>query len=181
MRNVLTQYGIPTDTLPKAITAVNAMDAGNVSKLCAEFGLSPEGDTAYACARYAAEAIVKLGDAATVDKVVGHVRRKVAGMVSTVVAPVVVVGVPVVDNPEVIIEPVTVLPTEEVVADKVVTVQPAYCGRGRRPNANSGYHRTVAYMQANPGKDRAEVIAELVASGMSKKSVYVYLWKYANA
>lgn len=173
MRTKLASLGVPADSLSAAVEFLNKADRSLHVEVCTAFGLNFDGADALTAARFVADACIRLGDGGSVDKVVGHVRRKMTGMAPTLPppnAPVVVVGAPVVDNREVTIAPVIPLakPQEE----------PVRRGRGRRKNGKSDFCKAVAIIEANMSGDRSVQIGALLKAGITKSSAAVYLWRY---
>lgn len=174
MRTKLAEYGVPTASLPAAVEFLNTANEDKLTDICKGFGLTPKEADLLTTAKFIADACIRLGDGGSVDKVVGHVRRKTLGMATTLPqpnAPVVVVGAPVVDSPEVTIAPVVPLATPE--------QEPVRRGRGRRKNGKSDFCKAVAIIEnAGTGAERETVLKAMIAAGIKQNSAAVYMWRY---
>lgn len=172
MRNILTKHGIAATNLRDAVEFLNSADDSKVEAFNREFGLHMSGADALSAANFAADAIFR--GATAVDKVVGYVAKRMTGMAvqAAPVAPerMVVVGVPVVDTPEVTIVPVVVLSDAPVVSVKG--------RRGRKRLGNSDFAKVVGIIEANAGQERRTVLDCIVAQGIKDSSAAVYLWRY---
>lgn len=170
MKELLKEYGIADTRLLDATKSIENISDDTLREFCGRFGLTPASADVPQTARLVADALLKGAD--SVDKVVGYVRKRMMGHVEKPVvlnAPVRIVGVPVVDNAEVIIAPVVPLAA-------VATIRP---GRGRRKNGRSDMCKAVALIEAaGEAADRDTILASLVAGGLNKSSAAVYLWRY---
>ncbi len=172
MRNLLTKHGIPTDTLSNAVGHLASVEDSVVEAFNREFGLTMRGNDALSAARFAVDAIFRGAEA--VDKVVGYVAKRMTWMTEKPAvkpAPVVMVGVPVVDTPEVTIVPVVVM-------DHAETAVVVKGRRGRRRLGNSDFAKAVGIIEANSGVDRQTTIDCIVAAGIKESSAAVYMWRY---
>lgn len=179
MRDLLTKHRIPATNIAAATAFLNAASDGTVAAFNSEFGLTPSREDAVAVARFAADAILR--GAGAVDKVVAYVAKRMTGFAPKPVvtaSPVTVVGVPVVDTPEVIVAPVVVNAAPSVkVPGK----------RGRKRLGNSDFCAAVAAIEAAPkGAERAVLLDCIMAQASSKggnikqSSAVVYLWRYGK-
>lgn len=188
MRDILTKHQIPTDNLPNAVAALNMADTTVTEAICAAFGLNLTDDNALAASRYIAEAVIRLGDAATTEKVVAHVKRKMPVM--EVAAPVPApVETETVENETVAEEvesPVSTglgmfVSTTTVVNDMLVTALPTTevkRGRGRPKNQNNDFAKAVSIIESLGSVQRSTILDAIIASGIKKSSAQVYLWHY---
>ena len=179
MRDLLTKHGIPSDNLSAAVDFISAASEEKVSAFNAEFGFNLNDDDATTAARFAVDAIYR--GAATVDKVVGHVAKRMTGAPEkAAAAPVTMVmaGPAAVDNSE-----VTVAPVEAVTeGDGQTEAAPAVKVKGRRGRkrlGNSDFCKAVSIIQSLPANaDRKTVLDCLVAQNIKQTSAVVYLWRY---
>jgi hypothetical protein len=171
MLNVLTKYGIPTDTLVKAVNYLNDAPEAVIASLNSEFNLSPPKCDALATARFVADAIFR---GATADKIPGYVGKRLLGQVPAPAPTVVVMNadaLPVIDETE-----------EYVVVQAAPTPEPALESvkgkRGRRKDGKSAMCKAVAIIEKNAKADRHTILDAIVASGVKQTSAVVYLWRY---
>jgi hypothetical protein len=182
MRSILLQQGIPAESLADAIDFLNSAPDATIEAFNAAFGMTPDDADALAVSRFAVDAIFK--GAASVDKVVGYVAKRMLGIAPKPEAkpsPVVMVGAPVVDNEDVTVVPVVVMP--EVREETVPTIK-VKGKRGRKRLGDSDMCKAVAVIEATPGVERATLL-ELICAQPSKggglikeSSAAVYLWRY---
>ena len=171
MRTILEQHTIPTTTIAAAVAAMTSMDDNLLVSFCNDFGLTPTADDALTTARFAADAVFR----GAVDKaaVVAYVRKRLLGQ-AVVNAPIIVIGVPVVDTPDLTVVQVTD-------AEPDTSAAPVKYGRGRRKNGKSDFCKAVATIEAaGAAASRETVLQCLVASGIKQTSAVVYLWRYGK-
>lgn len=184
MRSILLQQGIPADTLADAVSFLNSAPDEAIESFNAAFGLTPDDSDALAVARFAVDAIFK--GAASVDKVVGYVAKRMLGVApkpDTKPAPVVMAGSPVVDNEDVTVVPVVVMPE---VREATVPAIKVKGKRGRKRLGDSDMCTAVKAIETAPGAERATLL-DLICAQPSKNggtikqtSAVVYLWRYGK-
>lgn len=172
MRNLLTQYGIPSDNLRDAVEFLNAADYDTAEDFIAEFGLKLYGPDALSAARFAVDAVFRNAD--STSKVVGYVSKMMTGGASRAPQrPVTIVGVPVVET-----ETVTIVPVEPEANAPAIVVKGR---RGRRRLGNSDFCKAVVAIEAAPKDGGREGILDcIIAAGIKRSSAVVYLWRYNN-
>jgi hypothetical protein len=175
MRDFLTKYGISTDTLSAAVNSINAADDSVTKAFVAEFGMTLSGDDSRSAARFAADAILRGANSS--DKVVGFVRKRIAGLSVanlTFTAPVAA------SAPVAVVEEVEDVPVVTVTEDTtvpLVTVE-VKRGRGRPRLENNDVAKAVAIIESMAGSKLVEQRRAIIAAGIHKSSANVYLWKY---
>jgi hypothetical protein len=181
MRDLLTKHGIPTASLAAAVAFLNDAPASTITAFNAEFRLTPTDEDALSVARFAADAVFK--GATAVDKVVGYVAKRMLGAAPAVdkPAPVVMTGVPVLADVDVVVAPV-LPPVVQKEAAPAVTVKGR---RGRKRLGNSDFCKAVAAIESAPaGAERATLLdlicAQASANGgtIKRSSAVVYYWRY---
>lgn len=171
MRDTLTKHGIPDTNVVAAVSFLNDADESVLNAFNHEFGLSPDEDDTLKVARFAATAV--LNGAADVGAVKAFVSKRIIGIMPVLNAPVMVIGVPVVDTPE-----VTVTEVVEVSFDPTAPVV-VHGRKGRRKNGKSEFCKAVKVIEAQPeGVTRKTILDAIVAEGVKASSAIVYLWRY---
>lgn len=179
MRDLLTKYGIPSNTLVAAVNALNEASEETIEGFNREFGITTTGDDALSSARFAADAILRGAD--TTAKVVAFVGKRMLGQAAALAAPtsVMVVGQPVVDTPTVTIVPVEEQPVAVEAGAEAAPVVKVKGRPGRKRLGNSDMCKAVAAIESAPkGALRDEVLNCIIAAGIKKSSAVVYLWRY---
>lgn len=165
MKNILAKHDFPTDTLRNAVNDMDGASPVALAAFNAEFGINSE---SLAAAQYAADAIFRGAD--TAEKVKAYVTKRTAAP-PVVAAPVVVVGVPVLETADVTIvhvEPVTPL-----------DAAPVRGKRGRKKNGSSDFCKAMEAIEAAPpGSSRRALLDAIVAKSIKEASAVVYYWDY---
>jgi hypothetical protein len=179
MRDLLTKYGIPTDTLVSAVHFLNEASEKTVKAFNAEFGLTPPAADALSAARFAADALSAarfaadaLFRGAAVDKVAGYVGKRLLGLTPQP-APIIIAAAP------------PIVETETVTVVQVASEQSAFPTvkgkRGRKKLGNSDMCKAVTAIESADKKaDRQTLLNCIVAAGIKQASAVVYLWRYNN-
>lgn len=165
MKHILTKHDFPTDTLRNAVDDMADASPVALAAFNAEFGIPNDSLQA---AQFAADAIFRGAD--TAEKVKAYVTKRLT-VAPVVAAPVVMVGVPVLET-----ESVSIVHVEPVTPLEPVTVRGK---RGRKKNGSSDFCKALDAIQTAPaGASRRTVLDCIIAKGIKESSAVVYYWDY---